>query len=537
MGLNNKFSKGFSSKGALDFAGMYKSSMKSGSSTSKSSHIPSNESYSNVQDFRNSKNIKETSIPTSKLENINQSIFDSQLVTSGLIPTEKSAILSGHTKMVTAIDWDSSGSRMISGGYDYLVKLWNFGAMDSSLRSFRELEPTEGNQINDLKFSTNGEMFLTATGSPQAKLFDRDGVLIEEYKKGDMYIRDMRHTSGHVSSLTSVFWNPKVKTEFITSANDSTVRFVWVPVSYLFVFVLAQSDGCISIWSSDGKFSRPILHLENAHLNKLGASALEMDSSGHKLLSRGMDNTVKLWDIRNFKEPTFSVSDMYSEHQQTNACFSPDEKIILATKDPSPIHLNKDNDLNPKLIFIDVNSSDILYQVEVSSGQQSQSQHVEKNHHNAIAQISDRLNLVKVRWHKSLNQIAVSKSNGQVEIYYDSAKSIKGVKMCMEKISKVQHVSSGMYAGDLAGRIITPHSLPLFKDTTSGSNKRRLEKIRKDPVASRKPDEDPREALLRHAAAAEESPYWVAPAYKKHQPKAIFDESGMKDEPEIKRRK
>ena len=34
--------------------------------------------------------------------------------------------------------------------------------------------------------------------------------------------------------------------------------------------------------------------------------------------------------------------------------------------------------------------------------------------------------------------------------------------------------------------------------------------------------EDPREALLRHAEAAEKDPYWIAPAYTQTQPKPIF---------------
>ena len=66
-------------------------------------------------------------------------------------------------------------------------------------------------------------------------------------------------------------------------------------------------------------------------------------------------------------------------------------------------------------------------------------------------------------------------------------------------------------------------------------------------------EEDPREALLRHAQAAEgtlfvfdrrvvapykcvlENPYWVNPAYKKTQPKTIYDE-GKYEEPEMPRR-
>lgn len=34
--------------------------------------------------------------------------------------------------------------------------------------------------------------------------------------------------------------------------------------------------------------------------------------------------------------------------------------------------------------------------------------------------------------------------------------------------------------------------------------------------------EDPREALLKHAKAASEDPYWVSPAYAQTQPKTIF---------------
>lgn len=35
-------------------------------------------------------------------------------------------------------------------------------------------------------------------------------------------------------------------------------------------------------------------------------------------------------------------------------------------------------------------------------------------------------------------------------------------------------------------------------------------------------NEDPREALLKHAKEAAENPYWVTPAYTSTQPKAIF---------------
>jgi hypothetical protein len=36
-------------------------------------------------------------------------------------------------------------------------------------------------------------------------------------------------------------------------------------------------------------------------------------------------------------------------------------------------------------------------------------------------------------------------------------------------------------------------------------------------------DEDPREAILRHAEAAERDPRWVTPAYATTQPQPVFD--------------
>lgn len=111
--------------------------------------------------------------------------------------------------------------------------------------------------------------------------------------------------------------------------------------------------------------------------------------------------------------------------------------------------------------------------------------------------------------------------------------------------------------------ILTPHALPMFKDEERTS-KRRRDKLRKDPVASHRPDlpvsghgkggrvnmnqqqaviktfakdttrdEDPREALLKYADLAENDPLWVSNVYKKTQPDPVFQEDDEEEE-EIK---
>ena len=42
---------------------------------------------------------------------------------------------------VSALAMDPSGARVVTGGYDYDVKLWDFAGMDSSLQSFRTIRP------------------------------------------------------------------------------------------------------------------------------------------------------------------------------------------------------------------------------------------------------------------------------------------------------------------------------------------------------------------------------------------------------------
>lgn len=46
-----------------------------------------------------------------------------------LLPVTHEISLRGHTKPVSALAMDPSGARLITGGMDYVVKLWDFGGM------------------------------------------------------------------------------------------------------------------------------------------------------------------------------------------------------------------------------------------------------------------------------------------------------------------------------------------------------------------------------------------------------------------------
>ncbi|NP_001026621.1 WD repeat-containing protein 70 isoform 2 [Gallus gallus] len=140
------------------------------------------------------------------------------------IPDSHEITLQHGTKTVSALGLDPSGARLITGGYDYDVKFWDFAGMDASLQAFRSLQPCECHQIKSLQYSSTGDVILVVSGNSQAKVLDRDGFPVMECIKGDQYIVDMTNTKGHTAMLNSGCWHPKIKEEFLTCSNDGTVR-------------------------------------------------------------------------------------------------------------------------------------------------------------------------------------------------------------------------------------------------------------------------------------------------------------------------
>lgn len=87
-------------------------------------------------------------------------------------------------KAVTALCVDPSGARLASGSVDYDVSFWDFAGMDSSMRSFRTLQPCENHPIRGLHYSNTGDLLLVISGASQAKVLDRDGFEKLETVKG-----------------------------------------------------------------------------------------------------------------------------------------------------------------------------------------------------------------------------------------------------------------------------------------------------------------------------------------------------------------
>uniref|UniRef100_A0A672ZGQ2 WD repeat-containing protein 70 n=1 Tax=Sphaeramia orbicularis TaxID=375764 RepID=A0A672ZGQ2_9TELE len=438
---------------------------------------------------------------------------------------------------VSALGLDPSGARLVTGGYDFDVRFWDFAGMDQALQAFRSLQPCECHQIKSLQYSITGDVILVISGNSQAKVLDRDGFNVMECVKGDQYIVDMANTKGHTAMLNSGCWHPKIKEEFMTCSNDGTVRTwdlnsekkhksVFKPRSFQGKKVIPTcctysrdgkliaagcQDGTIQIWDRNLSVHTKF-HCRQAHTPGSDTSCVTFSYDGMTLASRGGDDTLKTWDIRNFKKPVNMAAGLTNYFSVTDCCFSPDDKLLV-----TGTSVKKDEG-NGKLVFFDRASFQRVYEIEVTNA-----------------------SVVRCLWHPKLNQIMVGTGNGLAKVYYDPVKSHRGAKLCVVK-SKRKEKQAEMLTQDY---IITPHALPMFREARQRSTRKQLEKDRLDPKKSHKPeppvsgpgrggrvaahggtlssfivknialdktdDSNPREAILRHAKEASENPYWVAP--------------------------
>ncbi|CAA2999504.1 WD repeat-containing 70 [Olea europaea subsp. europaea] len=478
------------------------------------------------------------------------------------IPMSNEIVLKGHTKVVSALAVDHTGSRVLSGSYDYTVHMYDFQGMNARLQSFRQLEPFEGHQIRGLSWSPTSDRFLCVTGSAQAKIYDRDGLTLGEFVKGDMYIRDLKNTKGHISGLTCGEWHPKSKETILTSSEDGSLR-IWdvndfksqkqvikpklarpgrVPVTTCTwdcegkKIAGGVGDGSIQIWSiKAGWGSRPDISVANGHSDDI--TGLKFSSDGQILLSRSFDGSLKVWDVRKMKESLRVFDDLPNNYAQTNIAFSPDEQLFL-----SGTSVERDSTTGGLLCFFDRPKLELVSTVG----------------------ISPTCSVVQCAWHPRLNQIfatAGDKHEGGTHVLYDPTVSERGALVCVARAPRKKSVD------DFQAQpvIQNPHALPMFRDQPS--RKRQREKILKDPLKSHKPElpmngpgfggrvgttkgslltqyllkqggliketwmeEDPREAILKYADVAAKDPKYIAPAYAGTQPEPVFAKSDSDDE-------
>lgn len=244
-------------------------------------------------------------------------------------PISHELVLKDHTKPVSSISLDPSGTRLVTASHDYLVKFYDFPSMSPDhLRAFKSIEPSESHHIHSATFShaDNGQHILVIPAAPQAKILTRDGDNVVEFVKGDMYLRDMHNTKGHVSEITAGAWHPTDKNVIVTAGTDSTLRIWDVNSKRQHRDIMVHKsrtgkggrsrmcclawagrggdaaanmigtvalDGVLSIWAGNGPYTRPIMEVRDAHKRDTWTGGISFSHDGRMLVTRGSDGDIK----------------------------------------------------------------------------------------------------------------------------------------------------------------------------------------------------------------------------------------------------
>lgn len=493
------------------------------------------------------------------------------------LPISSETSLVGHRKIVTALAVDRAGARVATGGRDCQVLLYDFGGMNNNMTPFRNLQPCGAHPVRSLEYEPHGDTLLVVSGAPTAALLARDGSELGQTSRGDMYVRDLKNTRGHIMALTEGHWHPSDKNTFVTSSDDGTLR-LWDPEllqkqkmvikptllrpgrvgasTCCFhpngrLVAAGLTDGSIQVWDVGAKTGQsaavglvappkeqmvskqdwkyvlqPKRVLRGAHQERETISCVRITPDGNQIVSRSTDQTLKVWDIRNPGKPLAHFSGLPASYEQTELCFSPDGQYILTCT-------SADEDSAGSIVFFNRHTMQLVKTLRMPG------------------------HAVRVQWHPQLNQIFVgcgNKDEGSTQILYDNTLSVRGALLAVNR--KARKVADAYV--EERPVIYTPHALPLFREEPPLKRRKDKESVSmpqqpkdtstvKDPrsmpqgklltqyllkqrgmVKQTDPSEDPRNVLLARQEEIDRNEPTYTKAYSKTQPNPVF--AGSSDE-------
>jgi hypothetical protein len=93
-----------------------------------------------------------------------------------LLPISSHVNIIHGLKTVSCLTLDSNGIRMITGGHDETMKMFDFTSMDKNFQPFRTIQPCHGRLLRAIEYSANNDMILVVPGDCQAIVLNREGT-------------------------------------------------------------------------------------------------------------------------------------------------------------------------------------------------------------------------------------------------------------------------------------------------------------------------------------------------------------------------
>merc|ERR1712232_389881 len=162
------------------------------------------------------------------------------------------------------------------------------------------------------------------------------------------------------------------------------------------------SDGSVQVFFEKARYQKPDKILRTAHTAQVTSVCFLGDGvGGNKMVTRSMDNGMKLWDCRmlsDAKGPLNAWTDLPAGHEKQGVCGSPDGKYIV-----TGTSLEKGAKGNSSLRVYD--ADDFSLAKSLDFGQRS---------------------VIRVGWQPEINQVIVGCGTGEVVMLYSPYSSKKG---------------------------------------------------------------------------------------------------------------
>ena len=231
------------------------------------------------------------------------------------------AVLAGHTDRVTSVAFSPSGKQVVSGSYDGTLRLWGVDGTAGVVLAGHE------NHVTSVAFSPSGDQVVSGSTDKTLRLWGVDGTA------GPVL-------TGHTESVTSVAFSP-AGDQVVSGSFDKTLRlwgvdgtagpmlaghtdcWVWsVAFSPAGDQVVSGSwDKTLRLWGVDGT-AGPVL---TGHTG--GVTSVAFSPSGKQVVSGSDDKTLRLWGVDGS-----TVGAVLAGHTEmvTSVAFSPSGKQVVS---------------------------------------------------------------------------------------------------------------------------------------------------------------------------------------------------------------
>lgn len=248
--------------------------------------------------------------------------------TQSIPSTCKHTITQAHEGGCGSLQYEPSSQKLISGGQDRLVKIWdsNTGSLTSTLRGCV-------GSVLDLALTNDNRLVIAASSTNQ--------LFVWEASSGRI-----RHTlTGHQNKVCAVDASRASSRNVASAAADHTIKVWDLQKGFCTTTIVSASncnalaytidgltvctghiDGNLRLWDTrSGKLVSEVA----AHSQAV--TSVCISRSGNLLLTSGRDNLHNLFDVRTLEVcGTFRASGNWVASNWSRSCISPDERYVAA---------------------------------------------------------------------------------------------------------------------------------------------------------------------------------------------------------------